>query len=80
MPKESKLFDFERDRIIELHKQGLSQRAIASEVHRSKTVIYNFLKDTESYGTAKSSGRPPAFWLFLKTEDDLPGKLRHSQC
>uniref|UniRef100_A0A8C6TTR0 Transposase n=1 Tax=Neogobius melanostomus TaxID=47308 RepID=A0A8C6TTR0_9GOBI len=33
-------------------------RAIAAEVGRSKTVILNFLKNPESYGTTKSSGRP----------------------
>ena len=58
MPKANELSEFERGRIVELHKQGLSQRAIAAEVHRSKTVICNFLKDHESYGTVKSSGRP----------------------
>ena len=58
MPRASKLSEFERGRIVELHKQGLSQRAIADTITRSKTVICNFLKDPESYGTAKSSGRP----------------------
>ena len=58
MPKASKLSEFERGRIVELHKQGLSQRAIATEVNRSKTVICNFLNDPESYETAKSSSRP----------------------
>uniref|UniRef100_A0A3B3Y9W1 Transposase IS30-like HTH domain-containing protein n=1 Tax=Poecilia mexicana TaxID=48701 RepID=A0A3B3Y9W1_9TELE len=50
MAKAKKLTDFERGRIVELHKQGLSQRAIAAEVGRSKTVIL--------HGTKKSSGRP----------------------
>lgn len=58
MPHATKLSQFERGRIVELQKQGLSQRAIAAEVGRSKTVVYNFLKDPESYGKAKSSGRP----------------------
>ncbi|XP_054642105.1 zinc finger and SCAN domain-containing protein 2-like [Dunckerocampus dactyliophorus] len=58
MAKAKKLSLFERSRIVELHKQGLSQRAIAAEVGRSKTVIQNFLKDPEHYGTKKSSGRP----------------------
>ena len=58
MPKASKLSSFERGQVVELHKQGLSQRAIAAMVNRSKTVIFNFLKDRGSYGTAKSSGRP----------------------
>uniref|UniRef100_A0A3Q0S2U3 Transposase IS30-like HTH domain-containing protein n=1 Tax=Amphilophus citrinellus TaxID=61819 RepID=A0A3Q0S2U3_AMPCI len=52
------LTDFERGRIVELHKQGLSQRAIAAEVGRSKTVILHFLSDPEGSETKKSSGRP----------------------
>lgn len=58
MAKAKKLSLFERGRVVELHKQGLSQRAIAAEVGRSKTVIWNFLNDPEGYGTKKSSGRP----------------------
>ncbi|CAB1440825.1 unnamed protein product [Pleuronectes platessa] len=56
MAKAKKLTVFERGRIVELHKQGLSQRAIAAEVGRSKTVILHFLKDPQGYGT--KSGRP----------------------
>uniref|UniRef100_A0AAQ5XD73 Transposase IS30-like HTH domain-containing protein n=1 Tax=Amphiprion ocellaris TaxID=80972 RepID=A0AAQ5XD73_AMPOC len=58
MAKAKKLSLLERGQIVELHKQGLSQCAIAAEVGRSKTVILNFLKDPEHYGTKKSSGRP----------------------
>ena len=58
MPKASKLTEVERARILDFHKQGLLQRAIAAKVNRSKTVICNFLKDTENYGKAKSTGRP----------------------
>uniref|UniRef100_A0A096MF74 Transposase IS30-like HTH domain-containing protein n=1 Tax=Poecilia formosa TaxID=48698 RepID=A0A096MF74_POEFO len=58
MAKAKELTDFERGRIVELYKQGLSQRAIAAEVGRSKTVILHFLNDPEGYGTKKSSGRP----------------------
>uniref|UniRef100_A0A096M4P4 Transposase IS30-like HTH domain-containing protein n=1 Tax=Poecilia formosa TaxID=48698 RepID=A0A096M4P4_POEFO len=56
MAKAKKLTDFERGRIVELHKQGLSQRAIAAEV--GKTFILHFLNDREGYGSKKSSGRP----------------------
>uniref|UniRef100_A0A3Q0RGQ7 Transposase IS30-like HTH domain-containing protein n=1 Tax=Amphilophus citrinellus TaxID=61819 RepID=A0A3Q0RGQ7_AMPCI len=52
------LTDFERGRIVELHKQGLSQHAVAAEVGHSKTVILHFLNDPEGYGTKKSSGKP----------------------
>ena len=58
MAKAKRLSLFECGRIVELHTQGLSQRAIAAEVGRSKTVILHFLKNPESYGTKKSSGRP----------------------
>ena len=45
--KPKKLTEFERDRIAELQKQSLSQRAIADEIGHSKTAIANFLKDPE---------------------------------
>uniref|UniRef100_A0A3B3W277 Transposase Tc1-like domain-containing protein n=1 Tax=Poecilia latipinna TaxID=48699 RepID=A0A3B3W277_9TELE len=54
MAKAKKLTDFERGRIVELHKQGLSQRAMAA-VRQSFCI---FLNDPEGYGTKKSSGRP----------------------
>ena len=58
MPQESKLAEFERGRICELHKKGFSQSAIAAEINRNKTVIFNFLNDPEGYGKAKSTGKP----------------------
>lgn len=51
MAKYKKLAVFEHGRIVEL--QCLSQRAIAAEVGRSNTVISNFFKDPEDYGTKK---------------------------
>uniref|UniRef100_A0A673CM01 Transposase IS30-like HTH domain-containing protein n=1 Tax=Sphaeramia orbicularis TaxID=375764 RepID=A0A673CM01_9TELE len=65
MAKAKKLSLLERGRIVELHKQGLSQHAIAAEVGCSKTVILNFLTDPENYGTKKSSGRPKKITLAL---------------
>ena len=58
MPQGSKLSDFEHGRICELHKQGLSQRVIAAEIHGSKTAIFDFLNDPEGYGKVKSTCRP----------------------
>ena len=58
MPKGKKLSDFEQGRIIELYRQKFSQRQIAFELKRSKTVVCNFLKDPDSYGSAKITGRP----------------------
>lgn len=51
MAKAKKLSVFERGRIVELHNQGLSQRAISAEV--AVRVILNSLKDPEGYGTDK---------------------------
>ena len=58
MPQGSKLSEFERGRICELHKQGFSQRAIAAEFDRNKTVICNFVKDSPDFGAAKSTDIP----------------------
>ncbi len=69
MAKAKRLSAFERGRIVELHKQGLSQRAITAEVGHSKTVILNFLKYPESYWTKKSSGRPPKKFTYTEPED-----------
>ena len=48
------LTGIERGRIVELYKQYLSQRVIASEIGRSKTVIAYFMKDSYAYGTKKT--------------------------
>lgn len=58
MPKASKLSEVERARILDFHQLGLSQRAIADKLNRSKTAVCNFLKDPQNYGKAKSTGRP----------------------
>uniref|UniRef100_A0A3Q2D1M9 Tc1-like transposase DDE domain-containing protein n=1 Tax=Cyprinodon variegatus TaxID=28743 RepID=A0A3Q2D1M9_CYPVA len=55
MAKAKKLTDFERSRIVELHKQGLSQRAIAAEVGRSKTVIFRRIRLAVRQDTGLSS-------------------------
>ena len=61
MAKAKKLSLVEHGRIVEPHKQGLSQHANAVKVGRSKTIILNFLKDPEGYGTKLSSQKnPPA--------------------
>lgn len=57
MAKKLKFFD--RSRIVELHEQGLSQRAIAVEVGCSKTVVLNFLKDPEDYRRKKDQVADP---------------------
>ncbi len=69
MAKAKSFSFFERGRIVKLHKQVRMQRAIAAEVGHSKTVILHFLKDPESYGTNKSSGRPKTIFTCTESED-----------
>lgn len=45
--------------IILLRSQGLSIIKIANALDRSETVVRNFLRNPEAYGTKKSKGRPP---------------------
>ena len=58
MAKGKILTEFQRGRITEVQKHGLSHRAIASELNRSKTAVTNFLKNPAEYGTKKFTGRP----------------------
>ena len=57
MAKAKRLSVFEHGRIVELHKQGLLQRAVTAKVECSKIIILQILNDPKCYGTKKSSGR-----------------------
>lgn len=59
MGKVKRLFVLERGMIFEMHKPGLSQPSITTNVAHSKTFILNFLKDPEAVGTKISYSRPP---------------------
>ena len=52
------LSTYKQGRIVELQRRGLSQRAIANEIGRSRTVIANFIKNPDAYASKKSSSRP----------------------
>uniref|UniRef100_A0A3Q4MAM1 Tc3 transposase DNA binding domain-containing protein n=1 Tax=Neolamprologus brichardi TaxID=32507 RepID=A0A3Q4MAM1_NEOBR len=67
MAKAKKRSFFEHGRLVELHKRGLSQCAIAAEVGHSNTVIWNFLNDPGGYGTKK---------VKWKTQKNPQPKLR----
>ena len=58
MAKGTKLFEFEKGEITALEKFGKSQREILKALRRSKTVICNYLKSPNKYGTRKPTGRP----------------------
>ena len=76
MAKAKKLSLFERGRVAELHKQGLSQRAITAEVGSSKTVIWNFLNDPEGYGTSQVED-PNKNFTSTEPEDPIGCPSRH---
>ena len=55
----------ERRRILEMHKQNLFQPVIVSEIGRSKRVIANFMKDSDTYGAKTDTERPRKMSLAL---------------
>ena len=58
MPKGTKLSEFEKGEITALKRVGKYQREISEALGRSKTVICNYLKSPNKYGTRKPTGRP----------------------
>ena len=58
MPLGTKLSVFEKGKLIAYKNSGLTGREIALKLNRSKTVIYNFLKNPGNYGKRKHPGRP----------------------
>ena len=54
----TKLSEFEKGEITALQRVGKSQREMSKALGRSETVIYNYLKSTNKYGTRKPTGRP----------------------
>ncbi|KAF8783447.1 Transposable element Tc3 transposase like protein [Argiope bruennichi] len=60
MGKGKKLTDRERGQIEALSSTGMSSRAIAIKIGRSKTVVNNFFKLKDNYGKKNTGGRPKA--------------------
>ena len=58
MSKGNKLSEFVKAKITALKRVGESQRKISEALGLIKTVIYNYLKSPNKYGTRKSTGRP----------------------
>ncbi|KAF8792891.1 putative 3' like protein [Argiope bruennichi] len=61
MEKGKKLTDRERGQIEALSSTGMSSRAIAIKIGRSKTVVNNFFKLKDNYGKKNTGERPKAF-------------------
>ena len=57
MAKGTKLSEFEKGEITALKRVGKSQREISKALGCSKTVICNYLKSPNKYGTRKPTGR-----------------------
>ena len=57
MAKGTKSPEFEKDKITALKSIGKSQREISKVLGHSKTVICNYLKSQNKYGTKKPTGR-----------------------
>ena len=61
MAKGTKLSEFEKDEIAALKRVGKSPREIPKALVRTKTVICNYLKSPNKYGTRKLTGRTEKF-------------------
>ena len=57
MAKGTKLSEFEKGEISALERVGKFQKEFSKALERSKTVIINFLKTPNKYGTRKPTGR-----------------------
>lgn len=60
MPKSVHLSELERGKILAYAEFELSGSQIAEKIKRSKSVVNSFLKNPQSYGTKKRTGRPRA--------------------
>ena len=58
MAKGSKFSEFDKGEITTLKRVVNSQREVLKTLERSKTVICNYLKSPNKYGTRKPTGRP----------------------
>ena len=66
MVKGTRLSEFEKGEITDLKRVGNSQREISKALGHSKTIICNYLKSPNKYGTKKSTGRPEKLSPQLK--------------
>ena len=58
MAEWTKLSEFEKGKITALKRIGKYQREISKTLGRSKTIIGNYSKSPNKYGTRKPTGRP----------------------
>lgn len=66
MGKKKCLSQEERRLISRLHKDGMSCREIARHIKRSFSSVAKFIRSGETYGTHRSTGRPPALSMREK--------------
>ena len=77
MTKGTKLFEIEKGQSIARKRVGKSQRDILKALRHSKTVICNFLKSLNRYGTRKPIGRPEKLSLEFKRRIVREEKSKH---
>ena len=58
MPRGIFLTAFEKGQILAYHNEKKSNRWIGEKIKRSETVVRNFLRSPNIYGTKKSPGSP----------------------
>ena len=76
----TKLSEFEKGKITALKRFGKSQREISKALGYSKTVICNYLKSSNKYGTRKLTGRPKKLSLQFKRRIIFEVKKKKKIC
>ena len=76
MAKGTKLSEFEKGDITALKRVGKSMREILKALGCSKTVICNYLKSPNKYGTRKPTDRPERLSPQIKRRIDREVKKK----
>lgn len=66
MPKNTQLSEIERGKVLAFRNCGMTGYEIAKRINRSKTVVYNYLKNPGKYGQQKRTGRPSSLTVRQK--------------
>ena len=69
MAKGTKLSEFQKSEITAMKRVGKSQREISKALGRSKTLICNYLKSPNKYGTRKPTGRPETIITIVQKKN-----------
>lgn len=74
------LTDDEKNQCDNLYAQNVSMREISRKLNRSLCVVQNYLHNSSTYGTKKSSGRPSSLSTRIKRQIGRIISNSHKSC